>query len=74
MELNKENEEEVNENIAVPNITGLTIKEAEKIVKELGIEIKIDEKGIDKANTIIKEQIPKQGIEISKKSKIIIKY
>ena len=57
----------------MPNITGLSIKEAEKIAKELGIEIKIEEE-INRENTIIKEQIPKEGIKIYKGSKIFVKY
>lgn len=58
----------------MPNITGLSIKEAEKMLKELGLEINIDEEGVDKENTIIKEQIPKEGIKVNKGSRIIVKY
>ena len=58
----------------MPNITGLTIKEAEKILKEFRLEIRLDEEGVDKENTIIKEQIPKEGIRVNSGSRIIIKY
>ena len=69
----KKNEEK-KEEVLVPNLVGLSIKEAEKIIKELGLDIKLDEDKIDKENTIIKEQIPKEGIRVNKESKIIIKY
>ncbi len=71
LEVKKENESL--EEVTVPNITGLSIKEAQKILKELEVEINIDEE-IDKENTLIKEQIPKEGVKINKGSKIIIKY
>ncbi len=60
----------------MPNIQGISIKEAEKITKELGLEISIDNstEDIDKENTIITEQIPINGITINKGSKIYIKY
>jgi len=70
----QETEEENTEEVTVPNVTGMSIKEAEKILKELGIEIQIDEEGIDKENTTIHKQIPKEGIKINKGSKIIVKY
>ena len=75
MEVKKqESKEDVIEEITMPNITGLSIKEAEKMLKELGLEINIDEEGVDKENTIIKEQIPKEGIKVNKGSRIIVKY
>ena len=51
----------------------MSIIEAQKIMKELGLEIKIDNEGINK-ESIIKEQIPKEGIKVNKETKIIIKY
>lgn len=68
------------EDISVPNITGLTIKEAEKVVKETGLELSIDgiteenKEGLDKENTIISEQTPTEGIKIKKENKIFVKY
>ena len=74
LEINKkESEEDVQEEVIMPNITELTVKEAEKTVQELGLEIKIEEE-IDKENTIIQEQIPKEGIKVNRGSKIIINY
>ncbi|MBQ3413990.1 MAG: PASTA domain-containing protein [Clostridia bacterium] len=77
LEVNQGNQEEVEvvEEVNVPNVTGLSIKEAEKILKEVGLELSIE--GIteeNKENTIIKEQIPTEGIKINKRNKIFAKY
>ena len=66
--------------VNVPNITGLSIKEAEKILKEKDLELNIEgiteenDEALDKENTIIKEQIPNAGIKINKGNKIFINY
>ncbi len=76
LELNQAKTEEV----SVPNITGLSIKEAEKVLKEIGLELSIDgiteenKDTLDKENTIIKEQTPIEGIKINEGNKIFIKY
>ncbi len=58
----------------MPNITGLSINEAKKFLKELSLEISLDEEEVDKENTIIKDQIPKEGIKIERGSKVMIEY
>ena len=69
---------EVVEEVSVPNIIGLSIKEAEKILKEVGLEMSIEgfteenEETLDKENTIIKKQTPTEGIKINKGNKIFI--
>lgn len=78
LEVSQGNQEEVEqiEQVQTPNIEGLSITEAEKAVKELGLEVNIenDSEELDKENTIITEQTPKEGITINKGSKIYIKY
>ncbi len=82
MEVSQGNQEELEvvEEVNVPNIIGLSIKEAEKILKETGLELSIEgiteenKETLDKENTIIKEQIPTEGIKINKGNKIFIKY
>ena len=74
LEVGKEEEDEKIEKVTMPNITGLSIKEAEKNLKELGLEIRLEENKIDKENIIIKEQIPKEGVKINKGSKIVVEY
>ena len=74
LEVKKISDVDIEEQVIMPNIEGISIKEAEKIIKELCLEIKIEEGVVDKENTIIKEQIPKAGVKINKWSKIIVKY
>ena len=82
LEVNQGNKDEVEqiEEVSVPNITGLSIKEAQKILKEVGLEMSIDgiteenKESLDIENTIIKEQTPTEGIKINKENKIFVKY
>lgn len=78
LEVNKGNEEEVEipEQVQVPNIEGVSIKEAEKIIKELGLEISIknDLEELDKENISVLVQMPKEGVTINKGSNIYIEY
>ena len=71
-----QDEVEVVEQIQVPNVQGLSIKEAEKVVKELGLELNVenDSEEIDKENTVVTEQTPKEGITVNKGSKVYIQY
>ncbi len=69
----EENSEEELIEIEVPNLIGLTIKEAKDEVKELGIEIEYEkEEEIDETQVTIKEQLPKQGIKIKQGNKIMV--
>ena len=77
LEVLQGNQEEVEniEQVEAPDILGKSIQEAEKIVKESGLEmvIEMETEEIDKENTILKEQIPKAGIIVNKGSKIYVK-
>ena len=50
-----QDEDETIEQVQVPNIEGLSIKEAQKSVKELGLELSIenDSEELDKENTVV---------------------
>ena len=78
LEVAQGNQDEVEtvEQIQVPNVQGLSIKDAEKVVKELGLDLNIenDSEDIDKENTVVTEQTPKEGITVNKGSKVYIKY
>lgn len=78
LEVSQGNQDEVEtiEQVQVPNIEGLSIKEAQKSVKELGLELSIenDSEELDKENTVVIEQTPKEGITINKGSKVYAKY
>ena len=52
----------------------MTVKEAEKVLKDVGITLKLNvenEKEVDKKNTIVKDQTPKSGI-ITKKNGMVM--
>lgn len=77
MELKEDNEETkiINESIKVPDIKYKTLKDAEKILKENNLKIQYDGEiaSNDKENTIIIEQTPSAGINITSGSTIIVK-
>lgn len=70
LEIPKQGEEEKIQ-VKVPDLIGKTIKEAEKILKENNLEIKIDENETDKEK-IITKQIPEKDITITQGSSVIV--
>ena len=68
-------EEETVEQVQTQDVLGKTLKEAEKILKESGLEASFGNlsEDIDKENTYIKEQTPSAGIVVNKGSKIYLK-
>ena len=62
----KPEEIELKNQITVPEITGKTISEAKKILKEYKLEIYINNysEGLDEENTTIIQQIPQAGISV----------
>ena len=78
LEVSQGNQDEIEqiEQVQVPNVEGLSLKEAEKSVKEFGLELNIENNSeeLDKENTIVVEQTPKEGITVNKGSKVYAKY
>ena len=78
LEVSQGNQEEVEqlEQVQTPDVVGKTIQEAEKILKEDGLELVIENETeeMDKDNIVVKEQTPKAGITVNKESRISIKY
>ena len=78
LEVSQGNQDEINqvEQVETPDVLGKTIEEAEKIIKENGLEqiIQNETENIDKENTIIKNQIPQAGIVINKGNKVYVSY
>ena len=72
----KKNEAAESEKIVeVPNIEGITIEEARKILKDSGLDINVEkDESLNEKETIIKEQVPKKGIKLKAGSKVIISY
>jgi len=69
LEISKE-QQEVQEIVKMPNVTGLTYKEAKQILEEQEIQINENE-GLTE-ETIITNQLPKAGIQITKGTKVIL--
>lgn len=63
-------EQEVKGIIEMPNVTGITYKEANDILKEKGLEIKENTEISDE--TIITDQLPKEGIQIQQGTEVIL--
>lgn len=59
----------------VPEIEGLSVKEAIKRLKEKNLQIQIqnEPEEYNKEETIVKEQIPKKGINVYEGTKVIVK-
>lgn len=68
---NKEELEDKEETI-VPNIVGLSLEEAEKVMDEVGLILEYEENS-NKENSRIKEQNPLEGIKVNKGNKIFVK-
>lgn len=69
-----ETEEQIINEIEVPNIEGNSVKEAEKIIKENNLKLVInnEQEGMDKENTIIKEQTPKAGVKVKEEANVYV--
>lgn len=66
--MQKNNEEEkVVTQVEMPDVINMTIDEAKKTLKELGLEVEIDGEGERVTN-----QLPKKGIQINTGTKVII--
>ena len=78
MEVSQGNQDEVEqvEQVQVPNVEGLSIKEAEKVTKEVGLEISVQNGSdeLDKENTVVTAQSPREGVSVNKGSKIFVQY
>ena len=74
LEVQKEETEEISiqEEVNVPNIVGLTVKEAKDKLKEQNLDIKYEETEEDISDKKIISQVPIEGMKVNKGSKIII--
>ena len=78
LNVEQENTDEIEERVEVttPNIIGKSIEEAEKILQETGLKIKINNEfdGIDKGTSIVSNQLPQAGIKTYSGSYIYIDF
>lgn len=70
LEVTKNSEEEkTSMQVEMPDVTGITLKEAKQILTENGLKYEAD---TDNLETIITDQLPKKGIGISQGTKIFL--
>jgi len=77
LELEKDNvaEGEKTTTIEVPNVIGLSINEADKVLKESGLIMQIEEiEGLDKKNTLVKSQTPNSKVIVNSGSNVYLEY
>ena len=74
MQQGNQDEIEQVEQVDTPDIIGKTITEAEKILKEVGLELVIQNENeeIDKDSSIVQTQTPQAGIVINKGNKVYV--
>lgn len=76
LEVKKDNEteEDVKNKVAVPNLEGMTIREAKKVLKDLNLNLEYNEENTEnEEERIITEQVPVSGVEVLEESSIIVK-
>ena len=75
LEVAKDNitQDDIKMNVEVPNIVGLTYKEAKSVTEELGVELYFRNENFEVSDDyIIVNQVPAQGVQIMQGSGIII--
>lgn len=75
LEIKKDNEESgEKQEVEVPNLIGMTVKEAKETLEKLGLEIEIKEEEENNSNKeqIITKQLPKAGIKIKQGTSVIV--
>ena len=74
MEINQGNADEVEqvEQVVTPDIVGKSVAEAEKLLKENGLELVLESE-VEDAEALVKEQVPSAGIVVKKGSKVFAK-
>lgn len=76
LEVKKDNEkeEDAKNKVAVPNLEGMTIVEAKKVLKDLNLNLEYNEENTEnEEERIITEQVPVSGVEVLEESSIIVK-
>ena len=74
MEINQGNADEVEqvEQVIAPDIVGKSVAEAEKLLKENGLELVLESE-VEDTEALVKEQVPSAGIMVKKGSKVFAK-
>lgn len=70
LDVKKDNEDNIaKQKVEVPNIVGMTEKEAKKVLEEIGLELEVKENNEEQQT--ITEQLPKAGIKIKQGTAVI---
>lgn len=60
----------------MPDITGMSVSEAKKTLKELGLEVKIENQSEESdesvSEKIVTDQLPKKGIQVNNNATVTI--
>ena len=74
MEINQGNADEVEqvEQVVAPDIVGKSVADAEKLLKENGLELVLESE-VEDTEALVKEQVPSAGIMVKKGSKVFAK-
>ena len=76
LEVQKDNmkEEEIKQEVEVPNIIGLSISEAKKELESAGLGISYDETEEDVSEKVVTKQVPVAGIKIYEGTNVKVEY
>lgn len=67
---------EVKEEVTIPDVVGLSLQEAQKLLKEQGIEVQVNNEAedLDKSSVVVKTQTPQPGIIVYKGNTVYLDY
>lgn len=76
LEVQKDNvsEEDVKTEVTVPNVVGMTIKDAKKALEEVGLGLDYEETEEDVPEKVVTKQTPVNGIKIYEGTNVILEY
>lgn len=76
LEVQKDNmkEEEIKQEVEVPNIIGLSISEAKKELESAGLGISYEETEEDVSEKVVTKQVPVSGIKIYTGTNVKVEY
>ena len=74
MQKDNVSEDDIKEEIEVPNVIGLTVSEANKILEETGLEMTYEETEEDVSDKTVTSQVPANGIKIYEGTKVVVGY
>ena len=74
LEIQKDNlkEENIKKEVEVPNLIGMTVKDAKKLLEELKLGLEYEETDEDISNKVITSQIPVEGVKIYEGTNVIV--